>query len=56
MAWGLCLAVLLGYIYNWTLSTVSSASPLHSLLWQLLCADFNTCQLDVGLYVINAQP
>lgn len=46
---------LLGYIYNWTLSTVSTATQLHSLLWQLLCTDFNTCQLRDGLYVINAQ-
>lgn len=46
---------LLGYIYNWTLSTVSSATQLHGLLWQLLCTDFNTCQLWDSLYVINVQ-
>lgn len=44
---------LLGYIYNWTLSTVSSATQVQGLLWQLVCADFNTCQLWDGLSVIN---
>lgn len=46
---------LLGYIYNWTLSTVSSVTQVQGLLWQLVCTDFSTCQLWDGLSVINTE-